>query len=300
MGSTGTASCVSCAAPLNGEYCSACGEERFSAQKRTLRYFFGHIVATELLNFDGKFLRTLKLLLARPGFLTEEYAWGRRRPYLHPFRLLLIAIVAFALPSFIFAGNTQFTLQIWIFNFSILPTMLTQGSLEGVLSRTDRNGVIEDYLEGKLGQPVGAIPDDVADGLVDTLAMLATPLSFTVVILLGALLFLLFNRRRPYFVEHLAFAMHFYSFVLFLALAGVILMRVPVKAPVYYIGIALAQGLWQLIYLAGAVRRFYLPDMRRGLAWLAAIGVGLPLCILSGVFITAVQLASGLFAVWLL
>jgi hypothetical protein len=37
--------------------------------------------------------------LHAPGQLSLEYAAGRRRPYVNPFRLLLIAIVAYVLIS---------------------------------------------------------------------------------------------------------------------------------------------------------------------------------------------------------
>jgi hypothetical protein len=41
--------------------------------------------------------RTLRLLFVRPGRLSLEYAAGRRRPYINPFRVLLIAIVVYVL-----------------------------------------------------------------------------------------------------------------------------------------------------------------------------------------------------------
>ena len=63
----------------------------------TLRHFLVHTVAHELLNVDGTLWRTLRLLFVRPGRLSLEYAAGRRRPYVNPFRLLLIALIAYTL-----------------------------------------------------------------------------------------------------------------------------------------------------------------------------------------------------------
>ena len=65
----------------------------------TLRHFVVHTVAHELLHVDGALWRTLRLLIVRPGQLSLEYAAGRRRAYLNPFRLLLIAIIVYALIS---------------------------------------------------------------------------------------------------------------------------------------------------------------------------------------------------------
>ena len=72
-------------------------ERALEPEALTLRHFLVHTVAHELLHVDGTMWRTLKLLFVRPGRLSLEYAAGRRRFYVNPFRLLLIAIVAYAL-----------------------------------------------------------------------------------------------------------------------------------------------------------------------------------------------------------
>ena len=95
----GTNRCVSCEASLTGPYCSRCGERTLEPDALTLRHFVVHTVAHELLHVDGAIWRTLRLLVTHPGQLSLEYAAGRRRPYVNPFRLLLIAIVAYALIS---------------------------------------------------------------------------------------------------------------------------------------------------------------------------------------------------------
>jgi hypothetical protein len=89
--------CRSCDASLSGPYCSRCGGRALEPEALTLRHFLVHTVAHELLRVDGVLWRTLRLFFLRPGRLSLEYAAGRRRPYVNPFRLLLIAIVAYAL-----------------------------------------------------------------------------------------------------------------------------------------------------------------------------------------------------------
>ena len=83
----GTKRCVSCDAPLAGPYCARCGERTLEPEALTLRHFAVHTVAHELLHVDGALWRTLRLLFVRPGKLSLEYAAGRRRPYVNPFRL---------------------------------------------------------------------------------------------------------------------------------------------------------------------------------------------------------------------
>ena len=90
------AACANCAAPLNGKYCSACGQ-KIAPHNPTLTYFL-HELAHELLHFDGKIFRSVRLLVTRPGFLTNEILAGRRASYVSPIRLYLVfSILAFAL-----------------------------------------------------------------------------------------------------------------------------------------------------------------------------------------------------------
>ena len=53
----------------------------------------------ELLSLDGKIWRTLGLLRFRPVFLALEYAAGRRRLYINPLRVLIVAIVVYVLAT---------------------------------------------------------------------------------------------------------------------------------------------------------------------------------------------------------
>jgi hypothetical protein len=61
--------CASCGQPLEGRYCSSCGEQAVDPSKLTVWHFLTHTVVHELFNADGKIWRTLGLLLFRAGFL---------------------------------------------------------------------------------------------------------------------------------------------------------------------------------------------------------------------------------------
>src|SRR5262245_65446739 len=132
--------CASVGRPLSGEnYCSHCGEEIFDADKLTLRYFLTHSVLQELLNVDGKIWRTLRLLLFRPAFLALEYAAGRRRPYVGPVRVLIVAIIAYVLAT---QSGIGFTLRIGAVVLSTAPSpMSSQRSIEATIEQIDRFGI---------------------------------------------------------------------------------------------------------------------------------------------------------------
>ena len=97
--------CPSCAEPGRGRYCSACGERFLVDHDFSLRHFFLETLPHELLDIDGKFLRTLRLLLLRPGMLASEYVVGRRQSYVGPLRFYVIAFLLHATFIALLAGH---------------------------------------------------------------------------------------------------------------------------------------------------------------------------------------------------
>ncbi|MCG6986796.1 MAG: DUF3667 domain-containing protein [Gemmatimonadetes bacterium] len=85
--------CLNCGAALTGPYCAACGQPD-SETNITLR---GMVVelAEEVLNWDSRFLTSVRHLLLKPGFLTTEYFAGHRARHASPFRLFLLGSVLF-------------------------------------------------------------------------------------------------------------------------------------------------------------------------------------------------------------
>ncbi|MCL6742037.1 DUF3667 domain-containing protein [Sphingomonas sp. RB56-2] len=88
-GHTHENNCLNCGASLNGPYCSACGQKAHI--HRSLRAFMGDFVAG-LLNFEGKFWRTLPMLAWCPGDLTRRYIAGERARFISPVALYLFSV----------------------------------------------------------------------------------------------------------------------------------------------------------------------------------------------------------------
>lgn len=100
--------CVSCGAVLQGPYCSQCGEKRLSPEDASLREVFAEWQGA-LSHTEGKLLKTLRLLLFRPGFLTREYFQGRRVPYVRPAALFLTVNVLY----FFLSLSLTFSAPLW-------------------------------------------------------------------------------------------------------------------------------------------------------------------------------------------
>lgn len=89
-------SCLDCETWSSGSFCSNCG------QKMELSESTGQFLLEALPGIasrDGRFGRTLKLLLLNPGKLTRRFHEGKRTRYLSPVGMLLSAIfILFTLP----------------------------------------------------------------------------------------------------------------------------------------------------------------------------------------------------------
>ena len=90
-----SASCKNCNKPLPGQadFCPACGQS-VKVINRPWREVLGELL-TELIDFDGRMLVSLRLLLTRPGFLSHEYVNGRRLSYTPPIRMYLVISLVF-------------------------------------------------------------------------------------------------------------------------------------------------------------------------------------------------------------
>jgi hypothetical protein len=98
--------CENCGTELRGHYCSNCGQAAID-YGRSFRYVIVDVLDS-FLNWDSKFIRTIGLLLWRPGWLTNQFVEGRRVRFLHPVRLyLLVSIVFFLCANLIPVSDTR-------------------------------------------------------------------------------------------------------------------------------------------------------------------------------------------------
>lgn len=212
---TGT-TCVSCGTPLVGRYCHACGE--LDARERPVA--LGAFTAESLQNvtdLDGRTLRTLGLLFRRPGVLSREYLAGRRRPYLHPLQLFLLANLVFFL-TLPFTGTNG------------LSSPLRSQLYDQVYSELARDAVRARNLAADSTdfRSFEVRFDQAAEVQARTLVIILVPM-FAVV------LFLTRAWRREPALHHLVFSLHYMAVVMIglvgLGLAIRIVRRIPAIAP---------------------------------------------------------------------
>jgi hypothetical protein len=88
-GRTHETHCLNCGCALSGEFCHCCGQR--AHVHRTLAAWW-HDFLHSVLHLDGKFLRTMPLLVVHPGQLTRRYIAGERARFISPLALFLFSV----------------------------------------------------------------------------------------------------------------------------------------------------------------------------------------------------------------
>jgi hypothetical protein len=260
----GDSACPSCSAVLLGDYCHACGERRHHPERLSFRHFFRDL-AGDVFDLDSRALRSLRLLVARPGFLTLEQLQGRRRPYIGALKMYLV----------VFA--------VTLFATSFMP----DGASTGTQSK---DGVSRLYLRVVHVLAVRRHATDAAmkKTLEQVTAQHVSWLSLLIPLIFATFLYAMFGRRRRMFGEHLMFATHFATVNFLVGLVIIplqlVVMRVNPSLGVATSALALIP---LMIWAVVAVKRVY------GTGWPGAVGSALALFLA----LSVAQLATAMLAV---
>ena len=184
--------CPTCGAPASARFCPSCGEKRPGMGDLSMRHFFSHALG-ELFHFDSKIFRSFRLLFTRPGFLTDEYLRGCRKPYLHPFHIFFVANLFYFLvqPYIGWTGlRTTLDIQLHMMSYSHLASRM-------VADRIAAKGITLAQFSRSF------------DHVVD---VQARSLVLVMVLLYAMVLAILQWRKKQFFGQHLVFSLHFTAF----------------------------------------------------------------------------------------
>ena len=211
---------MNCGAALAGPFCSHCGQ-RVVPPHPTTKELVGDAY-DELVGWDGKFARTIRLLLTKPGELTRAVIGGRRARYVGAVRLYLMCSVAFfLLQATVPFPDVDKEFDIG-FGFGIGGTAdqtpgeaaLGKAVTQGLAALTsDERAALDREVDAQpwlLRPMIRAMAEDY-DGVMRRVDN-AIPRVLFVLIPALALVLRLFYRGHHY-PEHLYFATHFGAFV---------------------------------------------------------------------------------------
>ena len=90
--------CKNCGNHFIGYYCNICGEKVLGKEDRSFRAFLNSIFLALTLA-DSRFLKGLWLMVAKPGFLSNEFSEGRKVKYIKPLSIFfLLNLIYFLFP----------------------------------------------------------------------------------------------------------------------------------------------------------------------------------------------------------
>jgi hypothetical protein len=229
------AACENCGTALHGRFCHACGQPA-EPLKTSVRTFVQQ-AAADVTSLDSRILRTLGVLLARPGRLTREYLDGRRIRYTKPLQLYLGAAAAFFFVN-AYRPFLNFDPRTGVVTSSLGATGVNVGMGEEARAQVAAKGMsLEVFGERFESAVTGYLP----------------ALLIGLVLIFGVMLRVFFPRQRRGLVEHAVFALHWSAFYLLLMIVDRLLPQTGTVA-------AVLNGLIQvasLVYLATAIRHVY-------------------------------------------
>lgn len=237
--------CANCDHRLAPEdrHCAACGQKRLDERARSFMHLLKSSLA-EVSSVDSRLWRSMGLLFARPGLLSREYRLGRRRRYLSPISLFLIANVVF----FLAPSLTDFSITL-IDQRRLQPySPWIAGWIEAVLGRGE-------FTASELAR---AYQLRVAE-LAKTMVILHVPLLALASLLLTA-------DKRFYYADHVVMALHFFAFLMWYYT----LMPYLVVAPLALLDSLLPGYDLPVWRIAVSIQYLYVPFMLRtalGLSW---------------------------------
>lgn len=163
----GSGNCMNCNTELKGPYCYYCGQP----DRNFMRFFPALLrdLMEDVLDFDSRFMRTLKPLIFKPGRLTRDFMNGRRFRYTPPLRLYIFSsIVFFLLAAVLSSDLVTTTIESQSGDGSKTVTLSSASEEEKERVREALDKLPED-VRAEVGDPfiADSNPDETAESVED-------------------------------------------------------------------------------------------------------------------------------------
>lgn len=291
--------CLNCGAVLTGPFCAACGQPDAETNV-TLRGMVRDL-AEDGLNWDSRFVTSVRQLLLKPGFLTTEYFAGRRARHAPPFRLFLLGSVLFLTAVGITGSHL-------VVKAGFNPPSAVADSVPGGSSLM---GSAVTAGRGQLEvDTTGAVPDVGLAGRIERGSQVLNRdpertkrlwfhsfvwALFLLVPIFAVLLRLFFAGGGIHYPGHLVFALHVHAVGFFVGTALLLLMTVSdMVTDVVAAVLALALLVGLFVYFVLALRRVY--EAGTALTLLKAVGITLVYAALLLATLTSITLTMAFLA----
>ncbi|WP_321300248.1 DUF3667 domain-containing protein [Marinifilum fragile] len=256
--------CPNCEFPVNGKFCSNCGQSTKSFQRP-----FWTVVSESVgdaLSVDNRLIHTLVPLFLKPGYLTREFIRGRRARYTPPFRLyLFLTFFAFLLLAYNHKPESAAAKELAIETddgkkldmVSFLEEMIKEEKhdvdsmkVDSLAKVDEKSGIVtinvgkknvaKDSLKGAEKNVNSLIEDSKVKKLIEMWKLNPSlmmdnafkKLSQTLLVILPLFalsLTLLYIRRKHYMLEHLLISLNFHAYIFVLVIISELLLMLNVE-----------------------------------------------------------------------
>lgn len=222
------AACPNCGSQFLNEvnFCPRCGQEN-----RDLNVPAGHLIGEffeSTLHFDSKLIRTLKILISKPGALTAEFIAGKRKCYVPPIRLYVFVSVLFFFLLALLSGRphtdggekqNQINLAFYTIKSHELRG-LSEAQIDSLLvtrgfELTSFNRAIT-YQLGRIASGGEQEFDHLLFKNISYMMFILMPVSAVIV-------FLLYRKSMPFYFANLIFSIHLHTIVFLLLILSLLI-----------------------------------------------------------------------------
>jgi hypothetical protein len=226
--------CLNCGHEVEQRFCGFCGQENTEPKQRFIDLVYHFF--EDLTHYEGKFWKTMRLLLFKPGHLTKIYLEGKRASFVPPVRLyIFISFLAFFIPFLIPADsfseqekekilkqNYSPPSQSIDFSFTIdegfyidLPFNIeSQAECDSLI----REHAVDDPLNTFLIQKSYDLrffnPLEIGEKFKKSIAGSIPKALFVYMPLFALVTGLFHSRKKWYYFDHGIFTLHFFAFAL--------------------------------------------------------------------------------------
>lgn len=187
--------CKCCGTMFQGRFCNRCGQKVTEPHERSILNFLDSLL-NAFTFLDGKFIKSLKLLLSKPGQLSRNIADGVQTPFMKMVSLFFVANFFYFLFPVYDSFNSSLHTQMNLVSHREVATRMVDEKIAA------QKTTIEKFTEKYNAQSTN----------------LSKILLVILVIMFTFLLMAVNFSRKVYFFDHLLFSLEFYSFLILISL----------------------------------------------------------------------------------
>lgn len=219
--------CLNCGNTIEERFCSCCGQENLRLDQPFYFAFLSYFQTKA--KYDKNLIESTKLLIKKPGFLSEEYTKGKRASYLEPVRFYIaVSFIVFFVTSFLYSLH-----QTQSFRFYYEPEDDMQILTEDVVSKMDQNALHEHpniyfmyhpFYEKLLSLKKEGLSDDLISEKLLSKFVNNIPTALFLYLPVFALILWIFSDRKyyNYFINSI-FSLHYFTLLIIIFFAWYLL-----------------------------------------------------------------------------